>query len=422
MPYIARQPIFNRSEQVIGYELLFRGALENMCLCADSTATNFTSPTSLLTGIQSLCGPQRAFVNCTQEMLIRGTPTLLPPKVLGIEVMESVTADEPVVRACIDLKKAGYTIALAHFVPNGNTLALLPFADILKIDVQVTSLDGCLRLVQPFRHKAQLLAENVETRDQFRATLTQGFDFFQGSFFRKPVMVSTSELPPSALACVRVLQAVNRPELNLSELEQIIKSEPSFCYRLLRYLNSATFFLQSGVNSIRHALALLGEREIRRWLRLMATVLARGGAADGLIIHALTRARFCELISKKVNRSGDDGFIMGLFSLMEAILGLKMEVLLSLVPLSTDAQEALTGNPSRLRSVLDIAVAYEAAQWDDVARLATELKIQDEDVAKCYCAAVRWSEDTGRFDGAQRGAPVSDSPARPKPSPDRAFS
>ena len=214
-------------------------------------------------------------------------------------------------------------IALDDFAVDDPREPLAAMADMIKVDVRTTSVEDCVAMVRRYAPKrCRMLAEKVETQEEFLTAKKAGFSYFQGYFFRRPELMQAREIPANRVNYLRLLQAISRPELEPRELEDAIKGEASLCYRLLRYLNSAAFGFRSEIKSIRHALAILGEREVRRWLRLVATLSAGQNKPSDLVLSALVRARFCELLTPKVKHGESDLFLVGLLSLMDAILEL----------------------------------------------------------------------------------------------------
>jgi len=274
MRYVARQPILNADESVLGYELLFRDGVVDYFSSPDSdAASRSTLDASLLLGLDVLCDGRLAFINCTRDLLLNDI-TLLPPDRVVVEILETVPADEAVIAACRRLKKAGYMIALDDFVPGGPREPLTSLADIIKVDVKQSSLAQRAAISRQNGERCRLLAEKVETRAEFLATRKAGFTYFQGYFFRRPELMQAREIPANRVNYLRLLKAVSRAELDPRELENVIKGEASLCYRLLRYLNSPLFGFPAEIRSVRHALVMLGEREVRRWLRLATTLVA----------------------------------------------------------------------------------------------------------------------------------------------------
>jgi EAL and modified HD-GYP domain-containing signal transduction protein len=367
--YVARQPILTVGEKVFGYELLFRDGIENHFRETDAdSASRRTLNTSLQMGLELLCDSRRGFVNCTREILLKDYMTLLPPTLAVVEVLESVPVDDLVVAALKRLKQAGYLVALDDFVFNDAREPLTEFADIIKVDIKQTTPEHYAAMISKYgswlRH---LLAEKVETREEFAATKKAGFTYFQGYFFRRPEVLQAKEIPASRVNYLRLLRAVSQPELNPREFESLIKQEVSICYRLLRHLNSAAFGIQNEVHSVRHALALLGEHEVRRWVRLVATLAIGENRSSELVNTAMVRARFCELLASRVPHGESDLFLMGMLSVVDAILEIPMTSVLESIPLDHETKALLLGSPSKLRPLFDLMLARESGDWTSTA-------------------------------------------------------
>jgi c-di-GMP-related signal transduction protein len=246
-------------------------------------AARSTLDTSLLFGLDVLCDGQRAFINCTRDLLLKDCMNLLPSGQSVVEVLETVKPDDLVIAACERLKVAGYTIALDDFVADDPRQPLVPMVDILKIDFARTTVAERAALLKEHKgSRCRMLAEKVETQEEFLKAKEMGFVYFQGYFLRHPEILKAKEIPQNRLNYLRLLEMVSREEMVLRELEELIKREASVLYRLLRYLNSPVFGFATTIHSVRHALAILGEREVRRWIRLVALVSA--GAQKSLDI------------------------------------------------------------------------------------------------------------------------------------------
>ena len=393
MRFVARQPILDREEQVFGYELLFRSGLTNLFSTLDQdAASKSTLDTTLLQGLDVLCDGRCAFINTTREVLVKNFITLLPPWQTIVEVLESVPADDEVYDACKRLKDAGYRIALDDFIANDPRDRLTCLADIIKVDCKLTSSQERREIVAHYAGRnCRMLAEKVETRQEFMEAKQQGFLYFQGYFFCHPEVVSTRDVPPNHLNYLQLLNEVSKPELDLDAAEAIIKREASLCYRLLRFLNSAAFGVRTEVRSIHHALVFLGERQTRRWVQLIATVEAAKSKSSELLFSALVRAHFCEVLSTSLGNATADLFLMGLLSLMDAILEVPMDTVLNGISLEKETQAVLLGKASKLRPMYQLMLAYESGEWGEVARLATQLGLSEEKVSQAYWEAMQWA-------------------------------
>src|SRR5271157_1902650 len=336
--FVARQPIFDRSQNVFGYELLFRNGVEDYFHADPELAARSTLDSSLLFGINTLCDNRRAFVNCTREVLFKDLITLLPPHQTVAEILETVEPEDRVIAACKRLKAAGYLIALDVFAANDPRLPLCEFADIIIVDVRATRPEERSGMMRRFGSpKCKMLAEKLETPLEFQQARDMGFAYFQGYFFCRPEMVIGREVPASSLHYMRLLEMISRREIDIHELEKMLKQEASISYRLLRYLNSPVFGLALEIKSLRHAITLLGEREMRRWIRLVVTVGATEQTCGELVLMGLARARFCELLSPRL-KSDTDLFLLGLLSIMDAVLEVSMEVLLKQLPVDGETK------------------------------------------------------------------------------------
>ncbi len=391
--FVARQPILDRAQNVFGYEILFRNGVEDYFNADPEIAARSTLDSSLLFGITTLCDNRRAFVNCTREVLFKDLITLLPPPQAVAEILETVEPEDRVVAACKRLKASGYLIALDDFAPNDPRIPLAEYADIIKIDLRATRPEERAAMMRRFSSpKCKMLAEKIETPQEFQQASEMGFSYFQGYFFCKPELVTGREVPASQLHYVRLLEMVSRPEINVLELERMLKQEASISYRLLRYLNSPVFGMALEITSLRHAMAILGEREMRRWIRLVVAVGAAEQTCSELILMGLTRARFCELLSDRVPSNGDL-FLVGLLSVMDAILEVSMDVLLQQLPVEKETKAVLLGQKSKLQPVYQLMLACESGKWAESSALAHQLNLSDQDVATRWWQALQWAQE-----------------------------
>jgi len=390
--FVARQPILTREQKVFGYELLFRDGVENVFRASDpEAAARSTLDSTLLMGFDVLCDGHKAFINCTRDLLLKDGITLLPAEQTVVEILEQVEPDDLVVAACLRLKSGGYTIALDDFVANDPREPMAPLVDILKVDFERTNRAEQIALVKQYAPSGRrMLAEKVETQDQFAAAQEMGYVYFQGYFFRRPEVLRAREIPTNQMNYLRLLAAVSKDEMDLREVEQIIKTEASILYRLLRYLNSPIFGMRNEIHSIRHGLAILGEREIRRWIRLVTLVSAGEQKSSDLVLSALVRARFCELVASKIPRTQSDLFLVGMVSMMDAILEIPMEEILDKIALDKDTKSVLSGTGGRLQPVYELMLAQEAGKWQPARESAERLHITESETGEMWWQAMQW--------------------------------
>ena len=393
--FVARQAILDRNQKIVGYELLFRSGMQNSFSTADfDGASRAVIDKSLLVGVDVLCDGQKAFVNCTGNVLTDHLITVLPPSTTVVEILEWVEVTEEVINACRSLKGSGYMIALDDFDPDGPQQSLLEFADVVKIDVQYTS-PGKFRsfIKENLARGRWMVAEKVETQDRFTEARSAGFTHFQGYYFARPVVLGMPDLPASALNRIRLLQCIASDELDYREVEAVVKSDPALCYRLLRYLNSALFSFPCSVNSVRHALSLLGDQEIRRWMTLIVAIAAVQDKPMALMRLALLRAKFCGAMGRLLRWRGGDLFLLGLFSLMDTIMDIPMPELLKRVRLPEPITQTLLGNNTGLDHVMKLVHAIESADWDCCDEVASLLGVQESVISQTYLESVAWTKE-----------------------------
>ena len=397
--FVARQAIFDPHQKVYAYELLFRSGMDNFFDASDpdQASTSVIVDSLLLMGMEKLTGGDRAFINCTRNVLIKGYAALLPKDKVVVEILESVEPDDEVVGACLRLKQAGFMLALDDFIYEERLEPLLPLIDFVKIDFRETTERDRRALVEKLSPRGiKMVAEKVETRSELQRASEMGYTYFQGYFFSKPEIVVAQDIPGYKLNYLRVLQAVNQPEINLVELENIIKLEASLTYKLLRYLNSAFFGFRTEIRSIHHALALLGEEELKKWASLIAMAAMGADKPPELVVSVIVRAVFCESLAPRIGmmNQSNDLFLLGMMSLIDTVLDRPLPEILEKMPISHEVKEALLGVENRFRDVYETVIAYEAADWRSFAEKARKLNLDEETVPDLYLKSVEWAKNT----------------------------
>ncbi len=399
--FVARQPILDGRKNIFAYELLFRSSMENVFLSSrpDQASSNVLVSSLFLIGLQLITGGRKAFINFTHNLLEQEYATFLPPDQAVIEILEDVEPDETAIEACRSLKQKGYTLALDDYPPDGRMAPLIPYADIVKVDWLSTPLDLCRQLARDLTPKGiRLLAEKVETHGQYRQALEMGYSYFQGFFFCKPEILAGRDIPALQASCMLLLREVNRDDPDLAAVESVLMREPSLCYKLLRYLNSATFYFRGEITSVHHALSLLGLDAVRKWISLITLAGMGENKPEALVIASIIRGRFCESVSRALlhGQQATEPFLIGLFSLIDAILDKPMEKLLYTLPLSAEIRDTLLGKDTPFLPVYNLVCAYERSHWEEIADIAERLHMSEEDVAEAYLEAVQWAQELSR--------------------------
>lgn len=397
--FVARQAIFDRRLKVYGYELLFRACRDcDTAGTADSAASLQVITNSFFSiGMERLLAGTRAFINFPQDLLADERAFSLPPAKTVIEILETVRPEPAVVEACRVLREKGYVLALDDFSHLQGWDRLANLVSIIKVDFRATTEAEQRALVQRYAGRGIcMLAEKVETQEEFARACGMGYHYFQGYFFARPVIISRREIPGSKLGYLKILQEIHRPELELSALEVLIQREVSLASKLLRYINSSIFGWVNPVHSIRQALALLGEQEIRNWVSLATLPTLASDKPDELIRTALLRARFAELLAPwaGMGHRKADLFLVGLFSALDAMLGRPLAEILDEMRLGGEIAEALLGTaqPDQLlASVYALVRQYETGDWNLLAKTAGRLRMPPEMLPDLYLEAVSWS-------------------------------
>lgn len=395
--FIARQPIYDSKKDVYGYELLFRTGLDNFFNFHDvnMAAARVIGDSSITFGIESLTQGKRAFINLTKEALINDYPSLLPKDLVVLEILESVEPDEEVVQACMKLKRRGYLLALDDFVYREHFTPLLKFIDIIKIDFLSTTPDERKMMHDRLAPMGKrFLAEKLETQEEYDEAKALGYEYFQGFFFSRPVVLSRRNMSGNRQTIFKILREIHTPGMDYRNLEDTIKQDLTLSYKLLRYINSAFFGLQTEVHSIKHALVLMGESEIKKWATLVSLATMGEEKPQELMISASVRGKACEILANKLGmeNQASDYFMMGLFSLIDAILDRSLAEVLKDLPLTRDIKSALCRiSRSRYRQVLEVVVSYEQGDWDELAKWVEKLGIEEEIVPKIFLESVAWA-------------------------------
>ncbi|NWF53875.1 MAG: HDOD domain-containing protein [Syntrophaceae bacterium] len=396
--FIARQPIFDSRQRVFGYELLFRSSLENVFRSSnpDQATSKVISDAFFLFNFSTLTEGKRAFINLTREILLKEYIFLIPKDLVVVEILENVEPDAEVIEVCRRMKQAGYLLAMDDFVYKENLTPLLEMADFVKVDFLSASESERRALVREFAPRGiRLLAEKVETPKDFSEALELGYKYFQGYFFCKPLVIKGKDIPGSKLHYFQVLQEIHHRQMDFRRLEQIIKQDVSLSYKLLRYINSAYFGLRNKIYSIKQALLLLGQAEIKKWLSLI-TLAGMGTDKPGeLVVHTITRAKFCESLAPHAGlfRRADDLFLVGMLSLMDAFLDRPLSDLLIEVPINDEIKGAILEKQNRLGEVYDYVLSYEKGDWARLNEQQMKLGIHEVYPPQLYLNALKWGQE-----------------------------
>ena len=395
--FIGRQAILDRKKNVYAYEILFRSGLKNAFdpnLDGNVATQSVMVNTMLDFGMKKLVSDKKAFINFTEKNLVSRAPHLLPSDNIVVEILETVQPTPEILEAVKELKDAGYKIALDDFVLLPGYEPLIDMADIIKVDFRITEdPEERRRLREVLPGHVRLLAEKIETEEEFRQAVEYGYVLFQGYFFCKPVVLHKKKLTSNDLSQIRLLREVNRQDFDFSAITNVISSDTNLVHKLLTYINSVGIGLSYHISNLRQATVLLGAGGIRRWVTLISLQTFSADKPPELFTISLLRAKFCELIAHEIKRpdlTPDTGFLLGMFSLLDVLLSQPMEEVLKEVALSSELNAALLGEDNILRHVLDLVIAYEQGDWDKVIAYCSRENIPVERLNPCYDEVLKW--------------------------------
>ncbi|EFF66008.1 HDOD domain protein [Selenomonas noxia ATCC 43541] len=395
--FIGRQAILDQKKNVYAYEILFRSGLKNAfdpSLDGNVATQSVMVNTMLDFGMKKLVSDKKAFINFTEKNLLNRAPQLLPADSIVVEILETVQPTPAILEAVQELKDEGYKIALDDFVLLPGYEPLIDMADIIKVDFRITEdPEERKRLREILPGHVRLLAEKIETEEEFHQALEYGYVLFQGYFFCKPVVLHKKKLTSNALSQIRLLKEVNRQDFDFSAIINVISSDTNLVHKLLTYINSVGIGLTYHISNLRQAAVLLGSGGMRRWVTLISLQTFSEDKPPELFTISLLRAKFCELIAHEIKRpdlTPDTGFLLGMFSLLDVLLSQPMEEVLKEVGLSSELNAALLGEDNILRHVLDLVIAYEQGDWDKVIACCRRENIPVEHLQPCYDEVLKW--------------------------------
>ena len=398
--FVARQPILTRDSDVFAYELLFRSGPENVFTATDGTQATAELITGriLTVGLDQLSASRPAFINFTRNLLVNDYFTLLPPEQTVIELLEDIEIDGQVVDACRRLRSDGYRLALDDVTSLERYEPILDLVNFVKVDFQRASeaeREALARARGSRRSRIWALAEKVETQTQFHQALELGYDYFQGHFLSRPAMLSGKEIPAFKLSLMELLYAAHRPDFDFGELEAIVRHDVALSYKMLRFANAAAHGVRHRIESVKHALVMLGQEDVVRAVSLLALAGMGADKPEELVVRSVVRASMCEALAPKadLHDSKLDLFLLGMFSNVDVLLDIPMNEVVTRLPTSDEVNAALLTRPGRLRDVLELVIAYEDAHWPRVAALSERMAVEPAELPALYVDAVTQADD-----------------------------
>jgi c-di-GMP-related signal transduction protein len=389
--FVARQPILDLRGRVHAYELLFRAGPETAFRGDGEKATRTMIDNAVMFGLQRLTGGLPAFVNCTAEALTEDLVDVLDTTTV-LEILETVEPTPDLIATCRSLKLKGYRFALDDFVWSPKFEPLMELADYIKVDLALTGPEQRREL---FRRRGSrpivMLAEKVETQEEYRQAKEEGFTLFQGYYFCRPVIVQNRKIPANRAVHFEILQLLQSDDIDLQKASRLMKRNPSLTYRLLRLVNSPTYAIQKQVNSIQDALLIVGEDTFRHIVTLAIAADLNGEQPLEILRMAFARARFCELAGERCGLEASEQYLLGMFSMLPAMMLMSMEDLVLELPLRTEIRAALMRTANRERVLLGWLESQAQGDWAACDAVLEATGLTEEEMAGWYRSALVWA-------------------------------
>jgi EAL and modified HD-GYP domain-containing signal transduction protein len=391
--YVARQPILDLHGDACGYELLFWNGRDPTTRGKSDLATRTMLDNTVVFGLQELARGLPAFVNCTADSLTEKWVEVLPPHMTVLELASSAEPTPSLLTACRKLKASGFRLALADYTGNPESRPLADLADYIKVDLlKVNAFERSDLLRWLSGSKASLVAQNVETQEQYGQACKEGFDLFQGYYFCRPEPLENHKIPGNRLVHLEILEDLQNDPVDMRRLSQLVMCDASLTYRLLRLVNSPICAMRQEVTSIQMALMLIGESTFRRIAMLaIASDFSIDQPAE-ILRMAFERGRFCELAAPLCGLTPSEQYLIGMVSLFPAMLRILMEDLVRLMPLREAACEALLGREIPEGVLLHWMVCQEHGEWADCDAVVRASGMSHEQAMLCHAQAVEWTD------------------------------
>ncbi|WP_071394526.1 EAL and HDOD domain-containing protein [Bacillus tuaregi] len=401
--FVARQPIFNIEEEIVGYELLYRKDLTNVFpfIDGDQATAEVIINSFLNIGLERLTEGKKFSIHFTENLLEQKLPTYFSPDELMVKISKEVMVSNKLVTICRELKERGYLIIIDDqvlFHEHPAIEELLPQIAMIKVDFR-KEYSHLLKQIEGMtaKYPIELFAEKIETAEAFSEAKNRGYVYFQGYYFSEPLIESTYDIPTIFSSHYHAIQSMSLEEIDVDELAELIEKDLSLSIKLLKLINTSSFGCDHKICSIRAAIALLGVDKIKNWVHVLSTRESSGEPSrlsDRCTQLMLTRAKLCETIARQIGTEYPSGYYMaGLISTIKELVNLSMEEILKDLPLKQDIHDALLGKENSYRMVLDLVEAVEQAKWKEINHICKRLNITERDLFRIYAESSNWTSE-----------------------------
>jgi EAL and modified HD-GYP domain-containing signal transduction protein len=400
--YVARQAIYNVEKRVFAYELLFRNGDSNCFpdMSPDEATSSMIANSHLTVGIEDITFNKPAFINFHKDTLLYRFPSTLDPLSVVIEIVETVEVTDELVQACKHIRDMGYQLALDDYDFSEKWDVFLPFIDFIKVEVEEIEKQGGVAIAKIEILNAQgikIIAEKVETHEQFERFKAMGVKLFQGYFLARPEMIRHRDLNASLHSVTELVSLSNSPNFDTKEVIKVIERDVGLAYKLMRFINNPMINKRQKIESLQHAINYMGHVEIKKFIALLALANMRGEKPTELLIQSLVRARFCSLMSVELElpENPPTSFLLGLFSMVDALLDQPMESVVEKLPVGQELRDALCRKniDSTMGLQMRACFAFEEADWDQIDYIALQFELSGERLYTLYYEAMHWAQN-----------------------------
>ncbi|MFP4106027.1 MAG: EAL and HDOD domain-containing protein [Phycisphaerae bacterium] len=389
--FVSRRPVFDARKDTLGYDLDFRSEFEEYyeALGEDKSSTEFMA----FVNFGELVDGRRGYVSFSRSLLLDEFPLMLPQDTLAVGIPCQAETDPQLLRVCRELREDGYILGLDGFTPDCLDNPLLDIATFARVDYPSFQEDEHRRICEMLKKRnLRPIAMNVDNNPAFDTAIEMGYELFEGEFFSKPVETPDKDIAANKMTYLNLLKEINRPEISYDDITTLLKQDVALTYKLLRFMNSAWFGLKYEINSVKHALIMLGPREIRRWISVVVITNTGVDKPEELLLRSLTRARVAEVLAPhmRMDDLSSELFLLGMFSVIDALVDRPIDSVMEDIPLNKAIRDALVDGTGAFADVLKLIVAYEHGNWDEFSVAAKRLNLEEEKVPTAFRAGLQW--------------------------------
>lgn len=394
--FIARQGIYNENEELIAYELLYRNSIENKFnkIVSEKIATYKVIENISSFGLDNLTDGKKAFVNFPEELINKNIATLLPKDKVVIEILENVNPTKEVLKNLSELKSQGYKIALDDVENEIDIIKFAKVIDIIKVDFILSNHNSRKNMAKICRKSnIKMLAEKIESIEEFEEAKSLGFEFFQGFYYSKPSILLGKDIAIKNASIFMILVELVRENYNIDKVENIMKTDVALTYKFFNFINSSYFNFFYEIGSIKQAIMLIGRYELRKWLSILSVVEMSSGKNNEYAKNTVIRAKFSEEIAQIIApKEAEAAFMVGLFSNLHIMIEKDIDYVVDTLPVTYEIKQALLGEDNILRNILDLVLAYEKVDEEEIRTLTSRLNIKEGLLWKIYSNCLSWSK------------------------------